>query len=284
MKVPYRLLAALLSVAAAASLGAQEIKINLDPNKSADSKAAKPAATTPAVNPTVSPTAPAAQNFTHDQKLEAWGWLMARQIGLDRLELTQDEAKALAKGMYLVALRQNPAFDLEAIGPQAQAVIRDKVAVVQAREQKVLDELRDANKKANAAYLTELDARPAAEGKPAVQKLPSGLRYEIIMKGNSTKPRVDQTVWIHYTGRLLNGDTFDTTTGRDAAKYVLGDLFPGWKEGIALIGVGGKIRLHIPPDLAFGDNGQGPVQPGAMLVYDVDLIDVKDTPKEEPKK
>lgn len=277
MKVTHRILAALIAVAALSPLGAQDIKINIDANKPADAKAAKPAATAPAAAPSV--TAPTgAPQFTHEQKLEAWGWLMARQIGLDRLELSENEAKALAKGMFLVALRQNPGFDLDAIGPQAQEVIREKVSVVQAREKKILDGIRDENHKRNAAYLAELDK------KPEVQKTSTGLRYEIILKGTGSKPRVDQTVSIHYTGKLLTGDTFDSTVGRDAGKYVVSDLFLGWKEGIPLIAQGGKIRLHIPPDLAFGDDGQGPIPPGALLVYDIDLIDVKDTPKEEAKK
>lgn len=109
--------------------------------------------------------------------------------------------------------------------------------------------------------------------KPNVKQLPSGLQYEIIKKGSSKHPTADNAVTVHYTGTLLDGTKFDSSVDRgQPATFGLKQVIPGWTEGIPLIGEGGKIRLFIPHNLAYGPQGRPGIPPYATLIFDVELI------------
>lgn len=107
----------------------------------------------------------------------------------------------------------------------------------------------------------------------------SGLRYKIIQKGNGTKAEKGQTVSVHYEGALIDGTVFDSSYKRNQPidfKLGVGQVIPGWDEGISLLKVGDKARFVIPSNLAYGSAGAGGVIPGdATLVFDVELMKVK---------
>lgn len=107
----------------------------------------------------------------------------------------------------------------------------------------------------------------------------SGLKYQDLVVGKGKQPQNGQTVVVHYTGWLTNGTKFDSSLDRnDPFKFKLGqgDVIKGWDEGVATMKVGGKRKLTIPPELAYGANGAGSaVPPNATLVFDVELLDVK---------
>ena len=101
------------------------------------------------------------------------------------------------------------------------------------------------------------------------QKTESGLAYKIIEAGSDVKPVSKQdTVWVNYRGTLIDGTEFDK--GEDV-QFVLGGVIPGWTEGMTLVGEGGKIKLVIPANLAYGERGQRGIEPNSTLVFDVDL-------------
>lgn len=110
-------------------------------------------------------------------------------------------------------------------------------------------------------------------------KTDSGLRYQIIQKGNGKKAEKGRTVSVHYTGALDNGKVFDSSYGRKKPiEFPLGKgyVIEGWDEGIALLQVGDKARFVIPSYLGYGAAGAGGViPPDATLVFDVELMDVK---------
>ncbi len=107
----------------------------------------------------------------------------------------------------------------------------------------------------------------------------SGLRYQISKKGTGAKAEKGKTVSVHYTGQLIDGKIFDSSRQRNQPiDFVLGigQVIPGWDEGIQLLNVGDKARFVIPPDLAYGSSGAGGViPPNAPLIFDVELIKVK---------
>lgn len=108
---------------------------------------------------------------------------------------------------------------------------------------------------------------------------PSGLEYEDEVEGSGAGPQAGQTAVVHYTGWLTNGQKFDSSRDRGTPfSFVIGrgQVIKGWDEGVASMKVGGKRKLTIPPELGYGARGAGGViPPGATLIFDVELLDVR---------
>lgn len=111
----------------------------------------------------------------------------------------------------------------------------------------------------------------------------SGLRYVITKKGKGIQPSPGDTVVVQYTGKLLDGTQFDTSVGKpEPFSFPIGQgmVIPGWDEGIALLNEGSKATLFIPSPLAYGPRGAGQdITPNSVLVFDVELVDVKPAKK-----
>jgi len=107
----------------------------------------------------------------------------------------------------------------------------------------------------------------------------SGLRYQIIQKGNGAKAEKGKTVSVHYKGQLPDGTVFDSSYKRNQPidfPLGMGQVIAGWDEGISLLKVGDKARFVIPSNLGYGSRGAGGViQPDATLIFDVELMNVK---------
>ncbi|MFN5210017.1 MAG: FKBP-type peptidyl-prolyl cis-trans isomerase [Bacteroidota bacterium] len=107
----------------------------------------------------------------------------------------------------------------------------------------------------------------------------SGLKYEILQQGNGRSPVKNGKVTVHYTGRLTNDTIFDSSVKRGqpfSFKLGAGQVIKGWDEGIALLKVGDKARLTIPPNLGYGDRNMGTIPPNSTLIFEVELLDAKD--------
>ena len=106
---------------------------------------------------------------------------------------------------------------------------------------------------------------------------PTGLKYMVLKEGTGDRPSADDTVTVHYTGELLNGQVFDSSVSRgEPASFPLNRVIPGWTEGMKLVGKGGAITLWIPADLAYGPRGAGrDIGPNEALQFEVEIVDVK---------
>jgi FKBP-type peptidyl-prolyl cis-trans isomerase len=108
---------------------------------------------------------------------------------------------------------------------------------------------------------------------------PSGLRYKILQEGTGKKATKGSMVSVHYKGQLLDGQVFDSSYQRKQPidfTIGVGQVIPGWDEGIQLLKVGDKARMVIPSELAYGSRGAGGViPPDATLIFDVELMNVK---------
>ncbi|TLP80427.1 peptidylprolyl isomerase [Maribacter sp. ACAM166] len=106
----------------------------------------------------------------------------------------------------------------------------------------------------------------------------SGLRYKMIQKGDGVKAEKGKKVSVHYEGSLLNGQVFDSSYKRNSPidfQLGIGQVIPGWDEGILLLQVGDKARFVVPSNLAYGSAGAGGViPPDATLIFDVELMKV----------
>jgi FKBP-type peptidyl-prolyl cis-trans isomerase len=111
------------------------------------------------------------------------------------------------------------------------------------------------------------------------EKTASGLRYQIIQKGEGAQAQSGQQVKVHYEGSLADGQVFDSSYKRNepiAFQVGVGQVIPGWDEGIQLLHIGDKARFVIPSDLGYGAAGAGGViPPNATLIFDVELVDAK---------
>jgi FKBP-type peptidyl-prolyl cis-trans isomerase len=113
----------------------------------------------------------------------------------------------------------------------------------------------------------------------AMTRTPTGLRYQSLAQGQGEEATAGKRVAVHYTGWLPNGEKFDSSRDRNEPfEFTLGagQVIAGWDEGVAGMKVGGRRKLLIPPDLAYGTAGAPPdIPPGATLVFDVELLDVR---------
>src|SRR5215216_581442 len=133
-----------------------------------------------------------------------------------------------------------------------------------------MGKLKQQNSTANTEFFNKLKENKA------VVELPSGLRYEIVAEGSGASPKPTETVRVHYTGKLIDGTVFDSSVQRgEPAEFPLDQVIPGWTEGIQKMKKGGKIKLYVPPQLAYGDDGRPGIPPGSTLVFDVELLDIK---------
>lgn len=108
--------------------------------------------------------------------------------------------------------------------------------------------------------------------KAGVQVTESGLQYIIEEAGNDVKPGMTDTVWVHYSGKLIDGTVFDETApDADPISFTLNRVVAGWGEGLQLIGEGGKIKLFIPSNLGYGEQGNQAIEPNSTLIFDVTL-------------
>ena len=127
----------------------------------------------------------------------------------------------------------------------------------------------EMNAKAGKEYL----ANNAKE--EGVKVTESGLQYLVVKEGNGKKPGPNDVVTVHYTGRLIDGTVFDSSVERgELATFAVGQVIPGWVEGLQLMSEGSAYRLFIPSELAYGEHGTGPIQPNSTLIFDVQLLKV----------
>lgn len=113
----------------------------------------------------------------------------------------------------------------------------------------------------------------------------SGLKYKIIQKGTGVQPKQGDKVSVHYVGTLLDGTKFDSSRDRGqpfSFGIGTGQVIRGWDEGIALLHVGDKAILTIPPDLGYGAQAAGTIPANSTLIFEVELMEVKEKISAKP--
>ena len=117
----------------------------------------------------------------------------------------------------------------------------------------------------------------AYKGREGVKTTESGLMYRVLRAAQEERPSAQDTVVVHYTGRLTDGKEFDSSIKRgEPAVFPLSQVIAGWTEGICLMTKGSKYEFLIPASLAYGDRGvSGVIPAGSPLFFEVELIDVR---------
>lgn len=149
-------------------------------------------------------------------------------------------------------------------------------AAMAAFEDRLKTEMAMAQKKEGIAAETAGATFLAENAKKAgVKTTASGLQYEVIKEGKGPKPAATSIVKVHYEGKLTDGTVFDSSRQRgEPIELPLDRVIPGWTEGVQLMNVGSRYRLVIPGNLGYGEQGAGPIPPNAVLVFDVELLEI----------
>lgn len=254
MKLKYTLTASLLALGITAAVTAEEAKT--------PASKATPASAGPAAAPTAPAAAPAPQ-YTEAQLLETFGWFIGKRIGLSDLGFTPDQTNSIVKGLLIASSGKESPYDLQKIGPEMDKFMQEK-------QQQYTAKQKQQGQADTEKFFKEL------KDKKGVVTLPSGLAYEIVQPGTGPYPKPTEIVRVHYTGTLINGNKFDSSLDRgEPAEFPLNEVIPGWTEGIQKINKGGKIKLYIPANLAYGDDQKPGIPPNSTLLFDVELLEIK---------
>lgn len=203
-----------------------------------------------------------------DKTFYSMGVLMGSR--LKAVDLQDNEIDMIVQGLRDSAKGQeNKDIDIATYRSKVQGIFR-------ARMEKNTDKFKNEGK----AYLEKFISKEGG------QKTASGIGYKVLKPGTGAKPKATDTVEVHYHGTLIDGKVFDSSVDRKKKiSFPLNRVIKCWTEGMQLVGIGGKIRLVCPSDLAYGDQGAPPKIPGgSTLVFDVELFSIKDDAKKVSQK
>lgn len=194
---------------------------------------------------------------TEDQKLMyAVGMGVAMQFDFGGL-FTEEELVFIKQGLSDVVLQQPTAISAD-----------DNY--MQSMNELVLERRSAANLESGAGFLAQ-----AASQEGAVQTA-SGLVYHELVAGTGAHPLATNSVTVHYEGSFTDGRVFDSSIKRgEPTTFTLGQVIPGWIEGLQLMKPGGKARLVIPGELGYGTKGYGNIPPNATLIFEIELLNIQ---------
>ena len=195
---------------------------------------------------------------TDEQKtFYAIGMFLARQ--LSAFNLTPSEMELVKQGLSDSSAKGSPVGEPESYEGKIQ-----ELALKRRSEQ--TEKMAAADKK----FLEK-----AVQDKGAV-KSESGLIYFSMKEGSGATPKAEDTVMVNYRGTLTDGTEFDNSYKRNEPLEIkIESVIPCWSEGLLKMKVGGKTKLLCPSQLAYGDEGAGEILPGAALVFEVELLSIK---------
>ena len=208
----------------------------------------------------VAPLAFAQQNQTNDEgTLYALGYQLGNNIKEQFVITSNEEYKALSQGMLDSLLNRNSKIKLE-----------DYQKAVQARYE------ADAKKIINQRKVEQNQFMEKLKKEKKSKTLANGAIIQITQKGKGKQPKATDTVKVHYEGTLLNGKVFDSSIKRgQPAEFPLNQVISCWTLGLQEMKVGSKAKLYCPPATAYGDRQSGPIPAGSLLVFDVELLEIK---------
>ncbi len=207
-------------------------------------------------------------------------FLVSQVYGQDKLVLKNQKEKV----SYIFGLNIGNSMRMQSIDIDPN-ILAKGIAVALAGAKPVLTD--QEIQETMVAFQKEMMAKEKERGeaflaenkkKEGVKTLSSGLQYKVIKAGTGKKPKLNDTVTVHYRGTLINGTEFDSSYKRgQPATFQVSGVIPGWTEALQLMEQGAKWQLFIPSNLAYGERGAGGViGPNATLIFELELISIQE--------
>ena len=209
----------------------------------------------------------AAEETTLKTPKEKLSYIIGVQIGNDLKSQSMDVDPALVNKGLQDSMSGNKLLIGDQEAKDVIAAFQKERATKMAEEKKKLGE---KNKEEGAAFLAE------NKKKEGVKTLPSGLQYKVIKEGTGKTPKASDTTVVQYKGTLVNGTEFDSSYKRgEPATFPVSGVIKGWTEALQLMKEGSTWQIVVPAELAYGEQGAGPIGPNAVLIFEVELISIK---------
>jgi len=187
------------------------------------------------------------------------------------------DSDAFMAGINDAAAGKDSQLSQEQIATLRAALQAEQKAAQEAQRKEMMAKLEEDKVKNLEAGKKFMAEKAKASG---IKKTDSGMLYEVVKQGDGAKPSsANSTVVVHYAGTLIDGSEFDSSIKRgQPATFALNQVIKGWTEGLQLMNAGSKYRFYIPPELAYGSDARpgGPIGPNSTLIFDVELIEVKE--------
>ncbi|MHC2071035.1 FKBP-type peptidyl-prolyl cis-trans isomerase [Bremerella sp. T1] len=199
-----------------------------------------------------------------------------------KLETTEQKASyAIGRNIANEVANPDVPFDVEALvagfrdglsGKESKLSEEQVTAALQAFQTLVQGQMQKKAEEAAKAGETYLAENAKKEG---VETTKTGLQYKVIEAGTGATPKLTDTVVCHYKGTLVDGTEFDSSYKRgEPAQFPVNGVIAGWTEALQKMKVGGKWKLYIPANLAYGPQGRPGIPPNAVLLFDIELLDI----------
>jgi len=213
-------------------------------------------------------TAQSQEQHNLDNDSKKFSYAIGYQIGQSILAQIQ-EAPDLDMNLFSMAVTES------LMGAEPAMNEQEMAEIIVAKQQQIQEEMaREAQENAadSRAFLEENRAR---EGVVVTE---SGVQYQIIESGDpeGESPGLEDTVIVHYEGKLIDGTVFDSSRARETpARFSLTGIIPGWSEVLRLMRPGDVWNVVLPPEMGYGEAGvENVIGPNQVLVFEIELIEV----------
>lgn len=166
------------------------------------------------------------------------------------------------------------AGDAPSLSDEELAEVQGKIqAIIQKRQSARAEEMRKQAVLNLEKSKVWMDQNSKADG---VKDLAEGIQFKVISEGEGGSPSPQDTVRVHYTGKLTNGEVFDSSVARgEPAEFPVNGVIQGWQLALQKMKVGSKWMLFIPPNMAYGERGSMPkIGPNEVLIFEVELLEI----------
>ncbi len=204
-------------------------------------------------------TAAASDAAERNKMLYSLGFLLGDNLKKQLILDNENDYKAVSQGMRDSLLNKSAQTEVEKYKPQIMQKYQDDARLISQKRETAQQE-----------YVTNF------QKEKGVKVLDNGAMIKLSRAGKGKNPKADSTVNVHYTGTLVDGTPFDSSRERgEAASFGLNQVIPCWTKALQQMKPGARAKVVCPADTAYGNRPVGPIPPNSVLVFDVELLDIK---------